>query len=77
MHYIFNNIPFIKMDNIHITGSKPIDMMAVIPNIIEYIEKYKLYEANKIIITNHLSYMVDINFERYFQAQLSHWDKIN
>ena len=54
------------MDNRYIIGSKPINTIIVILNIIEYIEEYKLFEANEIIITNHWSYIVDINFERYF-----------
>ena len=77
MHHIFNNIPFAEMDNMHITGSKPINTIVVTPNIMECIEGCKLFEANKIIITDHQSYVVDINFKRYFQAQLSYWDKIN
>ena len=77
VYHVLNNISFLEMNNIHITGFKPIYTIIVILNIIECIEGCKLYNTNEIIINNYQSYMVDINFERYFQAQLSHWDKIN
>jgi len=54
-----------------------IDTIAVTPNIIECIKGYKLLEVNDIIITDYHTYLVDINFEKYFQAQLSSWDNIN
>ena len=43
----------------------------------ECIERCKLFEVNDIIITNHRSHIIDINLERYYDAQLSTWDQIN
>jgi len=59
------------MDNIHIDGSKSIDSIAVTLNIIECIEGCKLLEANEVMITDYRFYLVDINFECYFEVQLS------
>jgi len=33
--------------------------------------------VNDIIITDHRSYIININLERYYKAQLSTWDQIN
>ena len=56
------------MDNTYITRSKPINLIAITPNIMECIEGYKLLEANEVMIMDHRSYLVDINFECYFKA---------
>jgi len=37
----------------------------------EYVEGSLLNECNEIIFTDHRSYIVDINFEDYFEDQLS------
>ena len=34
-------------------------------------------ETNKIIITDHRSYLIDFNFEEYFYEKFSDWDQIN
>ena len=59
------------MDNIHITGSKPIDSIVAIPYIMDSIEGYKLLEANKVLLIDHRLYLVNINLEQYFKRQLS------
>ena len=74
---MFNKVLIEEMDNTHITGSKLIDTCAVSLNIIKCIEECKLMETNDIIIMDHRAYIIDINFKRYFQAQLSIWDQIN
>ena len=65
------------MDNMHQKGSKPIDIVTILPGIMEYIEGYSIIETNEIIIINYWLYLVDINFENYFQENLSSWDNIN
>ena len=71
VHHAFNRIEFSEMNNTYITRSKPIDSIMVSLNIMDCIEGCELLEADKIIITNHCSCIIDINFERYFNSQLS------
>ena len=36
-----------------------------------------LQECNDIILTDHRSYIIDLNLEAYFDQHLSEWDQIN
>ena len=54
------------MDKIYIGGSVPINSIADSHRILEFIEGYKLLPHNKIVFLDHRAYMVDINFEAYF-----------
>ena len=72
-----NQVLLSEIDNIYIDRSKPINIIAVLPNIMECVEDCKLVDANELIINDHQAYLIDINFERYFEAQLSAWDQIN
>ena len=65
---MLDRIEFLEINNTYITGSKLIDSIIVSLNVIDYIKGYKLLKANEIIITNHHSYIVDINFKRYFNS---------
>ena len=65
------------MDNTHQIESKYIDTIAATENILEVIEGCKLVKAKDIILNYHRAYIVDINFEEYFQKKLSGWDEIN
>ena len=66
MHYTFNNINLYQINIAYQTGSRPIDTIAPIPNIIECIEGNALFKVNKVIITDYRVYMIDINFKKYF-----------
>ena len=57
--------------------SNSIDSMAVSPNLMKYMEGYRLLKINKVIAMDHRSYIIDINFEEYFQENLTNWDNIN
>ena len=59
------------MDLTHERGSRLIDTIVAFPNVMECIEECQLLEVSKIINFNHRSYLVDINFEQYFDSQLS------
>ena len=59
------------MDNTHKDGSKLIDSIAASYRIISYIERCKLIEANEVVLSDHRGYLVDINFELYFNEQMS------
>ena len=40
-------------------------------------EGSKLFEINEVINIDHRSYIIDINFESYFEEEFAEWDKIN
>ena len=59
----FNNIEINQLDNTHRNESKYIDSIAAILGIINYVEGSRLFEVNKITLTDHRAYMIDINLE--------------
>ena len=59
------------MDKIYIRGSKLIDSIVMSLDITEYVKRYKLLSYTKVIISDYRSYLIDINFEAYFDEQLS------
>ena len=59
------------MDNTYKIGSRPIDSITALQGIINCIEGYKLVEVNKVVLSDHRGYLVDINFELYFFKQMS------
>ena len=71
MYYEANRILLNEIDNTHITGSKLINSIAVLNNLIEYIEGCKLIKAREILIDNYRLYIIDLNLERYFNEQMS------
>ena len=42
IHSYFNNIPINELDKTYISGSTPIDLIAVTSGLLEYVEGYKL-----------------------------------
>jgi len=54
------------MDLTQKRGSKSIDSVAVLENLMTYIEGYKLLETNEVISTDHRLFIIDINLEDYF-----------
>ena len=73
----FNAIDSNNLDHTFRDRIEYIYSIAVTPNVIEYIEGSKLLEINTIIDTDHWSFIVNINLEKYFQEQISYWDTIN
>jgi len=67
IHSRVNNIPLDEMDKTYIGGSVPIDSVAATPSIIEYIEVCKLLLHCEVVLSDYRSYLVDINFEAYFE----------
>ena len=66
IYHTYNNIPLQLMDKTYIRGSKPIDSIVISLGITEYIEGCKLLSHTKVIISDHRSYLININFEAYF-----------
>ena len=64
------------MDLTFIRGSKYIDSIAATYNLLDFIEESKLLEAYEIIFTDYRLFIINMNMERYFDDQLSIWDKI-
>ena len=71
VHHRYNNIEINQLDHTERRGSEPIDVFAVSRGLIRFVEGSLLNEYFDIIITNHRSYIVDINFEGYFDQQMS------
>ena len=58
-------------------GSNPIDSIAVSEGLMEFIEGLKLLSHNEIVWSDHRAYVIDVNFEDYFNEELNRWDNIN
>lgn len=65
------------MDHTYQRGTKYIDLIEATKNIINFIKDSRLYKINKIINTDYRAYVVDINFEYYFEEEFSRQDKID
>ena len=59
----FNQIEISELDNTYREGTKYIDLIAISQGILNYIEGYRLFEVNKITITDHRVYVFDINLK--------------
>ena len=68
---------FCRMDLTQKRGFNSINSIAVSLNLMKYVEGCKLLEINEVIATDYRSYIIDINFEEYFQENLTNWDNIN
>jgi len=66
IHHHHNNIPKKDMDRTCMKGSFPIDSITASEGIIEYIEESKLLNHNKVVFSDHRSYIVDFNIQEYF-----------
>ena len=64
-HHVFNSILLSLIDNTCKIGSRPIDTIAILLGIIECIEGCTL-ETDKIVLSDHQSYIIDIDFGWYF-----------
>ena len=71
VHSHYNNIPLGQMDTTYIQGKTPIDSIALSCGAISYVEGVKLMEYNEFVMTDHRGYLLDINFEDYFNNQFS------
>jgi predicted membrane-bound spermidine synthase len=54
-----------------------INSIAVTPELIEFVENYKLLETNDIVITDHRACVIEVNLSEYFSEIFSKWDQIN
>lgn len=77
VHQLHNNIELKQLDHTESRGSKPIDTIAISRGLKEFVEGCMLQECNDIILTDHRSYIIDLNLEAYFDQHLSEWDQIN
>jgi len=65
------------MNKVHIRGSTLINSIAASPGLLEYIDESKLMNHNDIALSGNRGYIVNMNFEAYFDEKLSQWDEIN
>ena len=59
------------MNNTHNRDSSPIDNIAVSLGLIKVVKGHVLLETNDILISDYRSYMIDLNFQRYFDETFS------
>ena len=50
-------------------GLNCIDIIATSSRLINYVDRYKLTDFDKLIITNHREYIVDMYLEEYFEVK--------
>ena len=56
-------IEIANLDSRYIAGSRCIDSITVSYDLMEFVDRSKLYETNKIMNTDHRSYVIDLNIE--------------
>ena len=74
MHSTTNFIDMNELDNTNINGSQPIDSIAASFGIMQHIEGCQLLGNNDILYSDHRAYIIDANFEEYFNDNFSSWD---
>ena len=77
IHQSYNLILESELDKTHIRGSKCINSITGIQNLLDFVEGLKLLEASDITITGYRAILIDINFDSYFEEIISSWDQIN
>ena len=70
-HSYFNDIPIDQMDKTYVRGSTHVDSIAISCGLMNHVEGIELIGQNKIVISDHRAYILDINFEDYFETNLS------
>ena len=60
-----------EIDNIYQNGSKCINTVVALENIIRFAEGSKLYETYEILDTDYHRYVTDINVNAYFEKEFS------
>jgi len=70
-HSIHNNVSITQLDKTHIRGSSPIDSIALSSRIMDYVEGVQLMNQNDFVMSDHRSYLLDLNVEEYFEDHLS------
>ena len=61
----------------YVEVGKCTDLIANILNILQYIEKSKLFETDEVINANYRVCVINVNLEMYFDKEFSGQDKIN
>ena len=67
MYYYYNQLSSNKIDPAQKRGLNCTDGIFIAEEMIEVIEGSKLLEVNEIVVTDHRSYIIDINLKEYFQ----------
>ena len=70
-HQWCKQINWNSIDHTDVRGFKPIDTIALSHGILEHIDGCRLLECNETKLTDHRSYLIDLNLEDSFQDQMS------
>ena len=76
MHKTINHIER-KLDYTFLTRSKYIDSVVIIQGLLEYIKGSILVETNKIVISDHRGFIINMNLLEYFQEAVSNYNTVN
>ena len=74
IHKLFKKIVPSNLDYTYKDGSKCINSIAAIYNILNYIKDSAVLEINSIFNTDHRVSLVDINIAEYFEDNFSNWN---
>ena len=75
--HTFINDPYNQAhDNTYIKGSKYIDTVMAITGLLEFIDRSKLIDFYKVMITDHCGYITDIALEEYFSVEGNYVDEL-
>ena len=66
-----------KRESIYLYRSKCIDTITTTTELLQCVDGYKIVEYNKVILTNHMGYMVDFNLEWYFECKNFNLDQVD
>ena len=64
-------------DNTYKIGSKQIDAVMSIPDLLDSIQGSKLVDFNKVVNSDHRGFIIDVDFNEYFSVDSSEYDNSN
>ena len=56
-------------NSIYLYGSKCINLIAIIPGLINFIDSCIIIDFNEIILSDHRGYLIDLGLEEYFKVK--------
>ena len=71
MYYSFNLVHIKELYYLYCNRIKNVDSVAASKNILSCIERYQIFQINKIINMDYHRHIIDINLESYFSKKFS------
>ena len=73
IHSCTNNYENEEIEHIYVKGTKQIDAVIAITNLLEVVQVSKLVDFKEIVHSNHRGFMVDIDIKEYFYVEHSEY----